>query len=129
MRQDQYEKLQALSERLTDVFLDEAEPERWPGHGIEVGAMDQKTRGDRYWCKKNAVATLSLIDRVAKLTGTIQAASAAGAGSAAVPEGEEEEGSLDAEITSAEKEAAKLLDQIHRQAKKSQFDKKVHGKG
>ena len=43
MRQDQYEKLQALSERLTDVFLNEAEPEQWPGHNIEPGAMDQQT--------------------------------------------------------------------------------------
>ncbi len=129
MRQDQYERLQTLSERLTDVFLDEAEPGKWPGHGIEVGAMDQKTRGDRYWCKKNAVATLSLIDRVAKLTGTIQAASAAGAGAAAVPEGEEDEGSLDAEINSAEKEAAKLLDQVLLRSKKAEFDKRVHGKG
>jgi len=42
MRQDQYEKLQALSERLTDTFLEEGDPDRWPGHGIEVAAMDKQ---------------------------------------------------------------------------------------
>ena len=84
MRQDQYEKLQALSERLTDVFLNEAEPEKWPGHNIEPGVMDQQTRGDRYWCKKNAVATLTLIGRVAGLTDLIQKQSNACNGAAGV---------------------------------------------
>lgn len=125
MRQDQYERLQALSERLTDVFLDEAEPDNWPGKGMDVAAMDKQTRGDRYWCKKNAVATLSLIDRVGKLTGDIQAASSAGAGSAAVVDDDD---GLDTEIESAEKEAAKLMDKMLLQAKKAQFDKRVHGK-
>lgn len=125
MRQDQYEKLQALSERLTDVFIDEAEPEKWPGHNIAPGAMDQQTRGDRYWCKKNAVATLTLIGRVAGLTELIQKQSNAGNGAAGVTE---EEASLDAEISAAEKEANKLLDQLQNRAKKAEFDKRVHGK-
>ena len=125
MRQDQYEKLQALSERLTDVFLDEAEPDQWPGHGIAVGAMDQQTRGDRYWCKKNAVATLTLIGRVAGITDLIQKQSNAGNGAAVVTD---EADTLDAEISAAEKEAAKLLDQLQRRTKKAEFDKRVHGK-
>lgn len=125
MRQDQYEKLQALSERLTDVFLDEAEPEKWPGHAIEPGAMDKTTRGDRYWCKKNAVATLTLIGRVAGITDLIQKQSNAGNGAAVVTD---EEDSLDSEISAAEKEATKLLDQLQRRTKKAEFDKRVHGK-
>jgi hypothetical protein len=122
MRQDQYEKLQTLSERLTDVFLDEAEPEKWPGHNIDPGAMDQQTRGDRYWCKKNAVATLTLIGRVEGLTDMIRKQSN---GAAVVAD---EEATLDAEINAAEKEAAKLLDQLQRRSKKAEFDKRVHGK-
>jgi hypothetical protein len=72
MRQDQYEKLQQLEEQLTDAFLGEAEPAKWPGAGVDPGAMDQKTRGDRYWCKKNAVATISLVQRVGTLIGQVQ---------------------------------------------------------
>lgn len=120
MRQDQYEKLQALSERLTDVFLDEAEPARWPGHNIEPAAMDQQTRGDRYWCKKNAVATLTLIGRVAGIASPIQKQAAIVT--------DEEATLLDAEINAAEKAAAKLLDQLQRRNKKSEFDRRVHGK-
>lgn len=128
MRQDQYERLQSLSEKLTDVFLNEAEPGKWPGHYIEPGNMDQQTRGDRYWCKKNAVATLSLVDRVNRLIGETQAASMGGTGGAAVTDAEPDDGSLDADIRQAEKEATKLLDQMTRNAAKKNFDQRVHGK-
>ncbi|AQG98593.1 hypothetical protein A9R05_06905 [Burkholderia sp. KK1] len=126
MRLDQYEKLQALSERLTDVFLDEADPEKWPGAGIDLQTMDKTTRGDRYWSKKNAAATVMLIGRVESLVGSIQKGSAAGDGANAVHETEDE---LDAEIAAAEKEAARLLSQAQKSAAKAQFDKRVHGKG
>jgi hypothetical protein len=126
MRTDQYEKLQALSERLTDVFLDEADPEKWPGAGIDLQTMDKTTRGDRYWSKKNAAATVMLIGRVEGLVGSIQRASNVGDGANAVHETEDE---LDAEIAAAEKEAARLLNQAQHSARKAQFDKRVHGKG
>lgn len=128
MRQDQYEKLQALSEKLADVFLDEAEPDNWPGVGIMPNKMDASIRGDRYWCKKNAVATVSLIQRVHTLVGLIQIDSGAGGGAAAVNGGEEAESSLDKEIATAEKEAKKLMSEAINQAKKREFDKRTHGK-
>jgi hypothetical protein len=126
MRTDQYEKLQALSEKLTDVFLGEADPDNWPGAGIDLQTMDKTTRGDRYWSKKNAAATVMLIGRVETLVGSIQRASNAGDGANAVHETEDE---LDTEIAAAEKEAARLLDQVQKNARKTQFDKRVHGKG
>jgi len=126
MRQDQFDKLQALEERLTDVFLVEAEPDKWPGHGIEAAQMDKATRGDRYWVKKNAVATLSLIQRVGSLVHQIQVG---GAGPSAEPppgaDGEQDE--LDNEIESAEKEAAQLMARLHG-AGKAEFDRRAHGK-
>ncbi|MFM9434615.1 hypothetical protein ACFDR9_001675 [Janthinobacterium sp. CG_23.3] len=123
MRQDQYEKLQALAEKLTDAFIAEADPDSWPGAGLGPAAMDQQTRGDRYWCKKNAAATLSVIVRTTSLIGIIQQRSAAGApdGVQQQPQDDEETG-LDAEVKAAEKEAAKLL------AKMQASMKKVHGK-
>lgn len=128
MRTDQYEKLQALSERLTDVFLDEADPDNWPGKGLDLQTMDKATRGDRYWSKKNAAATVMLLGRVHSLVDVIQRASAGANDPAqgAVAEGEDE---LDAEIAAAEIEAARLLSQAQKSAAKAQFDKRVHGKG
>jgi hypothetical protein len=125
MRQDQYERLQALSEQLTDVFIDEADPEKWPGAGIPLATMDKATRGDRYWSKKNAAATVMLIGRVESLVGSIQSDSNAGTGAAAVTDSENE---LDQEIAEAEKEAARLLNKVGEGARKAAFDKRAHGK-
>ncbi len=63
MRQDQLERLHTMAERLTDVLLSEMNPENWPGAGEMPSDMSQQTRGDRYWCKKNCAATLSVIMR------------------------------------------------------------------
>lgn len=124
MRQDQYERLQALSEKLTEVFLGEADPSTWTGANTPLAVMTQQQRGDRYWEKKNAVATLSLIGRVHHLVGVIQANSVAGAGGAEIVEGETE---LDKEIRSAEKEAEKLVDDLLSKSRKKEFDERVHG--
>ena len=124
MRQDQYEKLQAMSEKLTDVFLSEADPDNWPGSGWNPQQLTKEQRGDRYWSKKNAVATLSIISKIAQLTTVIQLG-----GGNDVPPSADDEGGLDAEIRQAEKEAAKLLDGLTRASAKREFDKRVHGKG
>ncbi|MDN7497921.1 hypothetical protein QZM89_22220 [Burkholderia gladioli] len=126
MRQDQYERLQALSEKLTDVFLGEADPDTWPGAGIQLATMDKATRGDRYWSKKNAAGTVMLIGRVHTLIGQIQLGSSAGDGAASLTTAEEE---LDQEVAAAEKEAERLLNEVQQKARKAQFDKRVHGKG
>lgn len=126
MREDQYQRLQALSEKLTDHFLNEADPDKWPGAGIEIAKMDSQTRGDAYWCRKVAAGTLSLVMRIATLTGKIQADSAdKGAGGAAVNDDEKD---LDREVASAERKATELLDRMQSEARKTAFDKKTHGK-
>ena len=63
MRPDQLARLKSLSERLTDCVLDEADPDLWPGAGVEPSQMSKDERGDRFWCKKNAAATFALIVR------------------------------------------------------------------
>jgi len=129
MRQDQYERLQQLEEKLMDVFLSEADPETWPGHGIATGAMDQKTRGDRYWVKKNAVATLSLAQRVGTTIGQVQlrGAGTTAPESASAPEGPAPD-HLDDEVSAYEKEAAALLKGLQDGSRKAEFDRKVHGR-
>jgi len=127
MRQDQYERLQKLEEELTDVFLQEADPKLWPGFGVTPANMEAQTRGDRYWCKKNAVATIAMMTRIGHLTGMVQRA-AAGT-EPEPPIGEPGEDSLDQDVNNAEKEAKKLLAQLTDPKRKAHFDKKVHGKG
>ena len=57
MRPDQLQRLDDLSERLADSFLVEADLAQWPGDGCPPSRTTQQQRGDRYWCKKNAMAT------------------------------------------------------------------------
>ncbi len=129
MRQDQFERLQALEEKLADVFIVEAEPEKWPGAGIEARSMDQQTRGDRYWCKRNAVATLSLMQRVASLVGQVQNRGSGTTPPAPTGEGEDPSKAIrdemEAEIQGAEREASKLLAQLQTDAKPK---RKAHGR-
>jgi hypothetical protein len=123
MRDDQYHRLQALEEKLTDVLLTEADPATWTAPGVESKDLSQQQRGDRYWCKKNAVATISLTIRVGSLIGTIQRNSAAGTGGGAVPESGEN--LLDAEVADAEREAKKLLSRLSKRDGKARA---AHGR-
>lgn len=125
MRQDQYERLQSLSEELADVFVVEATPANWPGANTPPAEMTKDQRGDRYWVKKNAFATISLIHRIGNLVTLIQDNSNAGRGGAEVQEGER---LLDEEVAAAEAEGKRLLSQTLRNAGKPEFDKRVHGK-
>jgi hypothetical protein len=107
-----------MREKLADVVLEEADPGMWPGAGQPLAEVDQKTRGDRYWCKKNAAATFSLLERAIGLADRIKR-----------PEGESDEGAdIDKQIAAAERKAAQLLDKMTSAGKKAAFDKRVHGK-
>lgn len=53
--------LENLADRLVEIAIDEADPTRWPGHGKSVGEMEKSERGDRYWSKQNAQATIMLV--------------------------------------------------------------------
>lgn len=67
MRQDQIERLQALSEAICDVFMEEADPASWNGAWTPLADLDDKRRGNRYWDKKNAIQTGTLLARVLDL--------------------------------------------------------------
>ncbi len=128
MRQDQYERLQKLQDKLMDVFLDEADPEHWPGKGLKIGAMDAQTRGDLYWVRKTAASAGMLYSRVEAMVGRVQMA---GAGTTPPAEGdspEDVEQQMDAELAKYEKEAKAMLADVQSGRAKAKFDKRVHGK-
>lgn len=116
MRQDQFERLQTLAEKLTEAFLGEADPDTWPGAGLPLANLDQQTRGDRYWSKKNATATMSIIMKVTSLTDVIRRQTAGLGGAASVEPDTEEPDGLDGEIRAAEKEAAAALKRIQKES-------------
>lgn len=117
MREDQLHRLRDLEERLVDTFLDEADPDEWPGAGLKPADMEAKDRGDRYWAKKNAAATGILAQRVVSMI----------AESGLSADDPEQERQLDQQIASAEREAAKLVQRLAGKGK-AEFDRRVHGK-
>lgn len=114
MREDQRQRLADLEEKLVEVFLDEADPDNWPGAGLPPNQMEQKTRGDRYWSKKNAAATMVLLGGVGKLTENTKGA--LGRDPYSEPE-------LDKQISSAEAKAQALVERVVKKARDT-----AHGK-
>lgn len=131
MRLDQYQKLQALQEKLYDAFIDEADPAGWPGRGLKLAEMDAKTRGDLYWCRKTAASVLVLANRVGDTIGRVQLD---GDGPSPGDEQPADGGTPDDgdqvedEIASYEKQAMAVLSELQAGSRsKAMFDKKVLG--
>lgn len=103
MRDDQRQRLAELSEKLCEVVLEEADPDFWPGKGQPLDQMNSSTRGDRYWCKKNATASISLLLKVEQLSQNTKEAGGRD------PRTEDE---TDDAITAAERRAKQLLQEL-----------------
>ena len=123
MRPDQIERLQKLTEDLADVFLTEAEPCPWPGHGEDMSTWTPQIRGDRHWTKKNAMGTGAVLKYTLDL--------AAGAGANGDEAGNlhgERDADLDRSIREAEQRAAQAVARVlNKAAGKEEFDKRAHG--
>lgn len=105
MRDDQIKRLEELGNELIDVVLEESDPKEWPGAGKPLASLEQQERGDRYWCKKNAGATLVLAMKIHSLVETRTRPDWK-------PSDKDAE-DLEAEQKAAEREAAKVLERIH----------------
>lgn len=111
MRQDQFDKLQTLGERLLDVFIAEADSDKWPGAGTAPSDMTQEQRGNRVWTKRDAANTLVIVTKIETLVARTQYG---GAGvTPPAPDGDEEDGrDLADEVALAERQATTLLNRL-----------------
>ncbi|WP_137972007.1 hypothetical protein [Pseudomonas sp. F(2018)] len=107
MRDDQITRLQALSERLGEVVIEEVDPHHWPGHGTPLAELTQQERGDRYWCKKNAAASMTLLLKVVNIAGMLNRQRPA-------PDAGHTVGELDSELAAAEREAQAIIDRMQK---------------
>lgn len=116
MRQDQFEKLTQLSERLADQALVDADPDNWIGAGKTAAIMTSAERGDALWCRKVGTQTIALLCRVVNLTDAIRQASNTnpGGGGAAVTDPEEERERM---LKEAEGEADRLIREVQKKLK------------
>lgn len=107
MRDDQIVRLQALTERLGEVVISEIDPHNWPGADKLPGDLTQQERGDRYWCKKNAAATMTLLLKTVNIAGILNRNKPAPDAGAAIDE-------LDGELAAAEREAQAIIERMQR---------------
>lgn len=101
MRPDQASRLEALSERLAEQALLDADPANWTAAGKIGQDMTVEERGSAVWDRKLAVQTVSLLMRVEVLRQS----------KPAPPSGISADDDPEAEIRRAEKEAARLVAQ------------------
>lgn len=120
MRPDQIQRLRDLSEKLADSFLLEADPSEWPGDGKSPADLKQQERGDRYWCKKNAMATGGV------LRYTLDLVNQQGAGTPA--DAAQVDADMDKKIQEAERRASAAVNRALDKAKKRDFDERTIGK-
>jgi hypothetical protein len=111
MRLDQFLKLQALSEKLADVVILDADAVNWSGAGLTASKMDQQTRGDAYWSRKIALSSISVLRGIQGLIHSTQQFGDTPPAPAGEP-AQDEPPSLDAEIAQAEKDARAVLDRV-----------------
>ena len=113
MRDEQFTKLEALQERLVDAILIEADPVHWSGGEKLPKDMTQEERGDRYWCKRNAAASLTVLNK------TLSLAFFRDRMPSKPPEDQDAANdTLDQEINAAEKEAGRVLKIFEQRQKK-----------
>lgn len=67
MTPEQRARLDAVSRRIAEVAIRDADPDNWTGGDQPLSEMDRPTRGDAQWCRKTAVQTVALLARVETL--------------------------------------------------------------
>lgn len=105
MRADQFQRMLVLQEQLTEVYLMEADPKHLPGHDKHVTEWSRDERGDRYWHKRNAAATMSLVARIGSLIDSERRAAQTLPPEEQQAESDDVVDDLDRELSSYEKKA------------------------
>lgn len=127
MTPDQLKRLNDLSEKLAEVAIVDADPENWVGFGELPKDLTAADRGNAVWCRKVALATISVLSRVVAITAQVQ--------TVAIPRqpGQEEtdgDNLLNDEIDAAEREGKRLLDELlkRKEGQSKPKQKATHGK-
>jgi hypothetical protein len=105
MRRDQLKRLERLVDKVGEVFLEEADPQRWTAADVPAAQRTAGQRGDRNWDMKNANLAGALFARVLDVRDRLNGRSAA-------PMDADALGEVEADVKRYEKQAAALVQRI-----------------
>lgn len=100
---DTLKKLEQRQQELADIFIDETDATKWPG------TEDRTQRGDRFWFKRNAGATATLIVKIQSMLDMALKQPPMGDPKQPVPGDEPAEDNAEALAASAMEEAARII--------------------
>ena len=116
MNQTHEDRLEALSEKLAEVFLEEADPALWSGAEAESAkARTEKQRGNRQWDVKNANQVGLLFARALELRQRVKWTRQAAAGMVVEPLASDAVGppaDPEADIARFEREASRVMERL-----------------
>ncbi|CQH34491.1 TPA: hypothetical protein PXJ75_002865 [Yersinia enterocolitica] len=113
MHEDYKTRLTTLCDKLTDVVLTESDPDNWPGADKAINELSKDERGDRYWDKKNAAASLTLLIKVHSLIGMHNRGGKTPDNSPSADTEEE----MAKEVATAERDAKRVVERALKKAK------------
>ncbi len=105
MRKDTGKRLDELAEKMTEVFLEEADPHGWTAADVPPDKRSPAQRGDRNWDMKNANQAGALLARVLDLRERMK-------GRGALPLGDDAGCEVETDVKRYEKQAAALVQRI-----------------
>lgn len=104
---DYLTRLTSLSDKLLNVAIEECNPDNWQSANKRIKDLTVEERGNRYWDKKNAAGSLTILIKVQSLIG-MQGRQKPGEQSKGAGKDDDVEG----QIKKAEKEVEKILDRV-----------------
>ena len=67
MTPDRSDRLQEITDRVFEAVALDCDPQHWVGCGQRPNQLSAKDRGDAVWCRKQAMSTLMLYERLSAL--------------------------------------------------------------
>jgi hypothetical protein len=68
MTEDQMQRLRALSEKVADAVLIDADPSNWSGYQVAPKDMDKETRGNARWDRGIASQSLAVLVKLVQVS-------------------------------------------------------------
>jgi len=125
MRPDQWQRLQAVAEKVAEIAITDCDPENWAHSDKTSKELSRDQRGDAYWSRRQAIATCGVLARIHHLVANhniIGETSTAGS-----PDDAPEQ-TLERMIYEAELQGEDLLDRVQRSVSRADFLTRANAK-